>query len=317
MEALQDLFNQHSRRLATLATVILIVLMGVSIARVALFAVEEQGTQATLPGLSPAARTSPSEGEKVDIPSLNVFGQLNEAAPQVVEAPETRLNLELQGVFVAPDPDDSSAIVAERNKSGELYNIGDQLPGNAILESVFDDYILIKRGGRVEKLQFPDASIRQQFAARSSGQASSRLAQPDSTRLENIRERIAERRRELMSPRQNVTIPSPPATNAIHDQLVQYKARLKSEPDAVLNEVGLQPVKPGEANGYKLAGEVPEQVLTRVGLQRGDVILSVNGTPVGNISNDRALLDQAMTAGRVRVQVQRGARQFYLTVPVP
>ena len=50
---------------------------------------------------------------------------------------------------------------------------------------------------------------------------------------------------------------------------------------------------------------------------RGDVILSVNGQPVGNMSNDQALIDQVMAQKRVRVGVQRKQRKFYLTVPIP
>ena len=51
------------------------------------------------------------------------------------------LNLELQGVFKSDIPANSTAIVAESNKSGELFRIGDRLPGNAILDAVFADHI--------------------------------------------------------------------------------------------------------------------------------------------------------------------------------
>ena len=48
----------------------------------------------------------------------------------------TRLNLELQGVFTNNNPDLSSAIIAERGKNGELFAIGDRVPGNALLHAV-------------------------------------------------------------------------------------------------------------------------------------------------------------------------------------
>ena len=73
----------------------------------------------------------------------------------------------------------------------------------------------------------------------------------------------------------------------------------------------------GEAQGYRIGNEVASDVLTRAGLMRGDVILSVNGQPVGNMSNDQALIDQVMAQKRVRVGVQRKQRKFYLTVPIP
>ena len=73
----------------------------------------------------------------------------------MVAAPETRLNLELQGVFTNNNPDLSSAIIAERGKNGELFAIGDRVPGNALLHAVEQDHVLIKRGSRLEKLLFP------------------------------------------------------------------------------------------------------------------------------------------------------------------
>ena len=79
----------------------------------------------------------------------------------------------------------------------------------------------------------------------------------------------------------------------------------------------MSPVVDGEAQGYRIGNEVANDVLTRAGLMRGDVILSVNGQPVGNMSNDQALIDQVMTQKRVRVGVQRKQRKFYLTVPIP
>ena len=47
------------------------------------------------------------------------------------------------------------------------------------------------------------------------------------------------------------------------------------------------------------------------------MILSVNGTPVGDVRSDSALIDQAMEQRRVRVEIQRDDRRFFLTVPIP
>ena len=58
-------------------------------------------------------------------------------------------------------------------------------------------------------------------------------------------------------------------------------------------------------------------VLRAAGLQPGDMILSINGRPVGVASSDTALMAQVMASSRVRVEVKRGPRRFFLTVPVP
>ena len=58
-------------------------------------------------------------------------------------------------------------------------------------------------------------------------------------------------------------------------------------------------------------------MIRQAGLQPGDVVLSVNGKAVGVASSDGALIDQVMNSSRVRAEVQRGNRRFFLTVPVP
>ena len=93
---------------------------------------------------------------KLNQATLNLFGESGKAqVKEVVAAPETRLNLELQGVFTNNNPDLSSAIIAERGKNGELFGIGDRVPGNAFLHAVEQNHVLIKRGTRLEKLLFP------------------------------------------------------------------------------------------------------------------------------------------------------------------
>lgn len=326
MDSILDLFHQHSRRLATAANVVLVILMSVAIANSVLFVINNLDDDTI--AASPTARQSNPAGSdhKVDLAALNLFGKANvQAAPVTVDAPETNLNLELQGVFTAPDPDDSTAIVAERGKSGELYQIGDRLPGNAELVAVFDDYILIKRGGRNEKLMFSDAPIRQQFGSTSGSQAPRRgtVATPGSlnlppnisqNRLEDVRARIAARSREIAQ-RNQQRANSPGST--IRDYVDKYKSEIKQNPSGVLDKLGVNPVSDGQAEGYRISGQIPGQMLSQAGLQEGDVILSVNGTPVGNAANDSRLVDQVMAAGRARVEVQRGDRKFFLTVPIP
>lgn len=321
---LTSLAGQHGRKLATLASVVVIVLMSLTVANTVLFFVENIGDETIRPAPVAVGGDTERPAERVDIASLSLFGEVaSEApAPRVVDAPETKLNLELQGVFTADDPDDSTAIVAERNKTGELFRIGDRLPGNAVLEAVNNDHILIKRGGRVEKLMFSDAPLRRQVS-RTTSNVSAPVPSPQlgdtSSRLQNVRERIAARRQQVEARRGIVNSPASPASTSgsLRQRVAEYRDRIQNDPQSVLSELGVSPVQSGEASGYRISGQLPEQALRQAGLQQGDVILSVNGRPVGNVVNDQGMIDQAMAAGRVRVEVQRGSRKFYLTVPIP
>jgi general secretion pathway protein C len=83
-------------------------------------------------------------------------GQVQVAEAVKRSAPETRLNLSLQGVMVAQRPEDSGAIVSGSNGVTEHYRVGDTLPGNAELAEVEPNRVLIRRNGQYESLSFDD-----------------------------------------------------------------------------------------------------------------------------------------------------------------
>ena len=323
MEFLVDFFNQYSRRLATIASVVLVLLMSLSVASTVLFFVRSMNDAKVGPATHNDARTDTAGGDHINISELNLFGSVS-GGPANVDAPETNLNLELQGVFTAANPKDSTAIVAESGQDGKLYRINDKLPGNAVLKAVFDNHILIQRGGRLEKLMFPNTESTNGFS--SAGQASGNLGfsrqsingttnETSSDRLRQMRERIEARRQQLVQDAARESNLSPGAS--IRDYVERFHKQIESDPQAVLNQLGVSPVASGEASGYRIGSNVPAQMLAQAGLQQGDVILSVNGRPVGDVSSDSSFVNQVMAAGRARVEVQRGSRKFFLTVPIP
>jgi general secretion pathway protein C len=300
--------------LATVARFLLVIPIALAAANGAVFVIEHWDDQhVAVVTQAPLPNTQLNRG--ASIAALDLFGSVEQsnAATVVTNAPETRLNLELQGVFIASVAANSSAIVAERNKDGELFHIGDRLPSNAVLDAVFNDHILLKRGGRVEKLMFSDSAIRQQFSSADGAQnpEDQDVAENDpSTRLQQVRERIAARQR------QESQAPNQPGTN-LRSFVDEYRDRINTDPAGLLNEIGISAVSEGEASGYRLSDTLPSAQMLQAGLQEGDLVLSVNGTPVGDVRSDAALIDQAMNDGRVRVEIQRADRRFFLTVPVP
>ncbi|MEE4299774.1 MAG: type II secretion system protein N, partial [Pseudomonadales bacterium] len=139
------------------------------------------------PTPGPAAPTrGRSPLSAAQIAALNLFGVPRaddpDAAQRIADAPETRLQLELQGVFLADDPDASSVIVAERNRDGRLYRIGDRLPGNAVLVEVLGDRIVLRRAGQLETLKFLDAAPGGAYLADAAEAATPRAAARGTTR---------------------------------------------------------------------------------------------------------------------------------------
>lgn len=85
---------------------------------------------------------------------LESVGQtpLEEAARQADNAPETRMNLSLQGVFVSTDRRYSGALIAVQGKPAVYYQVGDELPQGATLGAVLSDHVQLRRNGLVERL---------------------------------------------------------------------------------------------------------------------------------------------------------------------
>ncbi|MFG1488912.1 PDZ domain-containing protein, partial [Oceanospirillum sp. HFRX-1_2] len=57
-------------------------------------------------------------------------------------------------------------------------------------------------------------------------------------------------------------------------------------------------------------------LLTLAGLEMGDVILSVNGSQLGDPQSDAQLLGELSGKKEVEVMIQRGSRQFVVTFPI-
>ena len=306
MDNVLQLFNDHSRKVATATSILLIVLMSLTVAHTVLFFIETMTRPVIILG-STTARTNDITRPTLKVSSLELFGRLevSDTLPQAIDAPETKLNLELRGIFIAQNVNLSTAIVAQKNKTGELFAIGDKLPGNATLAAVFEDHVLIRRGTRVEKLLFSDSKF--QFVSDRS---------PASTSPRSGGEISDTTRSHLGSAKNSISDKNESNNNSINNSPINtYQEKLRSDLQGTLSKAGITPVSTGESNGYKVGADA-QGAIKQAGLQPGDVILSINGKPVGVASNDSALMAQVMASSRVRVEVQRGARRFFLTVPV-
>lgn len=241
-----------------------------------------------------AART-PDTRPAVSINAIlnrNLFGEAGESAvaDSGLPAVETRLPLELLGVFVADEETDSAAIVAQKGKAGLLYVVGEKVPGNAELLEVHADHIVLRRAGNRETLRFPQVASSPPVAVPTSQQrpassGAAGTAQPPTAEPETPRDFVA-----------------------------SYRERIDADPQGTLKEIGITPVSQGNAQGYRLdSAAASSPYLSQTGLQPGDVVLSVNGQPVGNIQQDRHQLDNILAEGSARIEVQRGTRRFFVT----
>ncbi len=251
-----------------------------------------------------ASRIPPPTANNVNaILSRNLFGVAGAAtsAAGATTEVETRLPLELLGVFVAELASavaDSAAIVAQKGKPGELYHIGDLLPGNAELIEVHPQHIVLRRAGARETLRFPDVA-RTQLAGLANSPAS------------NVLKGFASTARAAST---TPTTGRQAASNRTPRELIDaYRDRLSEDPQRALNDLGIAPVADGTSQGYRLDDLAQSPYLSQTGLQPGDVILSVNGQAVGDIRQDQQQIDNILAQGSARLEVQRGNRRFFVT----
>lgn len=93
--------------------------------------------------------------------SFDLFGSASNAGNNqevnTEDLPETNLRLYLRGVMAADGELPGSALIEDSNNKTEAYLIGDELPGNATLRSVYPNRVIIERQGKLENLFFPES----------------------------------------------------------------------------------------------------------------------------------------------------------------
>lgn len=255
------------------------------------------------------------------IAAANLFGKLSKAAPKEAEpvvqevSRETRLPLTLLGVFRADDgSNESAAIVAEKGKAGKRYTVGMKVAGKAELVEVHPDHIVLRRAGVLEALHFPKTDT--MFSPN---------AENANTNADNRNVRIAP-----SSQRQAVAEPAPvsddagaaasaaasaAATDKSPEQAVaDFRERLNQDASSALDELGVEAVSDSGSDGYRLGALANSPLLRNSGLLPGDLLLSVNGQPVGDPSVDQLQFSSLLEGGPARMEIQRGKRRFFVTI---
>ena len=280
---------------------LLVIGMAYTLATTALFLLSPQQSAPAQSEPTPKSNAE-AAGPGPDLQAIlnaHLFGKAGNKAKAVEEVREettveTRLPLVLHGVFVAKNPANSTAIVAQRGRSSEVYGVGERMPGNATLEAVHRSHIVLKRAGVRETLRFP-GNGKGLILPSPSRTAETEGDDASGSGFPEIADRTAQ------------------AVQAPRELMRKYQERARRDPQAVLDELGLVAVAQGSAAGYRLSRAAESPHLRQTGLQSGDLILSVNGEPVGNIDLDRLNLDDQLAQGSARLEVQRGDRRFFIT----
>jgi len=224
---------------------------------------------------APLPASQPKGPNIQSIVDAHLFGQ-PQAKSEVdpSTAPQTQMNLVLSAVFATSDPTKGWAIIGESPTSAKVFMIGEAVRSGTKLHAVYPDRVILERDGQLEALALPTQSL--------AGMLSQPAAAPrpaGSQFTENLR-RIAE-----------------------------------TNPTAFSEIVRPQPVfANGVQRGYRVYPGRNRQQFARLGLQPGDLVVSINGTPLDDPQRGMEIFNTMSSSDRVTVSVERNGQAQDLTL---
>lgn len=288
-----DTINPWIRRAVIAATLLCTLVFAQQAARLTWLLLEDH--QIVLPAPSIGASRQTQSVEDYSIEQYHLFGIADEKpvveAVVNVDAPDTKLRLELKGVLTAATQKESSAIIAEKGRGGDYFKVGDKVQGRTKLAAVYPDKVILDTNGKMETLKFEDKkgvniqANKPKFSSRSSSRPKS------NNRAKDFQKRLGKSR----NPKDFVNM---------------AKDMLNDDARGAVKNMGLESVSPGSSQGYRVGPSA--SMLLGLGMQVGDIVLSVNGQSVGNVDQDQMLLDEVVSSGNAKVEIQRGSRRFVI-----
>ena len=222
----------------------------------------------------------PSTRSAFDIQSIvdrHLFGVANakqQANPE--DAPPIQANLVLAGLWTDEgDPKLGYAMIGESQNSIKTYKVGAAVRPGTTLYAVYSDRAILDTGGKLEKLTLPRSST-PEIAFTPPVQAN---ASGGSQIADNLK-RIAETNPTMFA---EIVRPQPVFANGVQ-------------------------------RGYRVYPGRNRKQFAKLGLQPGDLVLSINGTPLDDPQRGMEIFNTMGAADQVLVTVERGGQAQELTL---
>ncbi len=215
-----------------------------------------------------------------------LFGSPVEPTPApvvVVNAPETRLNVRLAGIFHSNEPDGSPlALIAVDNRTQQVFKTGDRLNDGTRISQILTDRVLLDRNGQIEALSLPRETVDHGLSNTRSATTNGSATAPHTIDATTV---AAELRRQV-----------------------------SNNPDALLDLAFATPYfADNQFAGLRLDPGRQPHLFNQLGLQSGDIVIALNGRRLTNPNQGMQLLQELLSAERLEVQVQRNGRNLPLT----
>jgi general secretion pathway protein C len=228
-------------------------------------------------------KISTSTSSLKEVASYHLFGDAKQVVvnEKVIDAPETRLRLNLKGVFASTNPTQALAIISSSKGKDKTYHIGDKVTGGALLHAVYADRVILKRNGKLETLRLPKSKV-------------------DSKAFYNL-------------PSSDITGRQINSINQLNygqaQQLRKIRDTLLKEPAKVWQQVRINPVmKSGQVQGYTLAHN-DQNLMKALHIRKTDIITAVNGQSLSDPATLYGLMNILSDQQSLELTIERNGRQ--------
>ncbi len=228
------------------------------------------------------------------ISQAHLFGEAGavvESKPVVdnTPPPETKLNLQLAGVFAYTPQSKAIAIISAGSAEQSAYWVGDKVSGETTLKEVHKDYVILSTRGKDEILRLPENS--QPIAMRPVEQAQVTNANANGGAAD---------------PNQPIELPTEPG--AIRDLMARNPAMLG-------RVVAAEPYQEnGKLLGYRITPKQNPEILEAQGIVAGDVITRVNNIQLNSQKQGIRALRNAVKAESLDIVVLRDGVEVPLSI---
>lgn len=224
---------------------------------------------------------SPARVPDYDIQALqdtHLFGSANAIAPVSPEhqgAPETRLDLVLKGILFTENPADSRAIIAAGDNPDVTYAVGAVLPGDAAIEAMYVDRIVLRRKGGFETLFLSDRPETGGTGRGTGGAPKLSIDNRDDPEIARL--------------------------------LTRTRQGFLSDPAAIARQIQVEPAGAGKAfDGFRIRpGSEGASLLAKLGLQSGDLVTSVNGIELDSTLRGVEVIRELASTQELALSVRR------------
>jgi len=271
-------------RLAWLLAALLLLLAGWQLWRLAQFvrqtraeALAAQRELATAPRLDAAQAWQ-------RLLAANLFGVAAQGA-----APRSTLPLKLEGVWADRDGHGYAMIAAE-NAPARVYARGEGMPYGATLREIYADHVLIATAAGLQSLDLPRPAAAGSSAA-PPGELAINQAPPAAL------------------------VPPPDAQEQAAEETAAGPKPMIWPPGRGPLQVGQAVVgspvlREGKLAGFMLRPGRDNAAYARMGLRPGDMLVGVDGQPLGDAAETGAALMHALQSGSARVEIERDGRMM-------